>query len=130
MLTMRQLLNISLLLIYVLSSAGLTYSMHFCGDELKDINWAAESTSCCAAEEGEEDCCEDVLSSEIHASDHQSKQLQDFQFDRLQLQALPASIYSLAALYQQEQHERYANYDWQHPSPPFPLYLKNQVFLI
>ena len=130
MLAMRQLLKISLLLIYVLSSAGLSYSMHFCGDELKDINWAAESTSCCAAEDGEEDCCEDVLSSEIHASDHQSKQLLDFQFDRFQPQAIPASVYSLAPLYQQEHYERFANYDRQHPSPPFPLYLKNQVFLI
>src|SRR5690606_36835736 len=130
MLTMRQLLKISLLLIYVLSSAGLSYSMHFCGDELKDINWAAESTSCSAAEEGEEDCCEDVRTSEIRASDHQNKQLLDFQLERLQLQALPASIYALAALAQQEQHERFANYDWQHPSTPLPLYLKNQVFLI
>ena len=130
MLTMRQLLKISLLLIYVLSSAGLSYSMHFCGDELKDINWATESTSCCAAEDGEEGCCEDVLSSDIHASDHQSKQLLDFQFEKMKIQDMPFAGYAPADMLYQNQSNGWL-YEHQQPlPPPFPIYLKNQVFLI
>jgi hypothetical protein len=130
MLMMRQLLKISLLLIYVLSSAGHSYSMHFCGDELKDINWAAESTSCCADEGGEEDCCEDVLSSELHASDHQSKQLLDFQFEKMKIQDMSIASYVPAEMLSRHQVRGWQYVQQQPLPPPIPIYLRNQVFLI
>src|SRR5690554_8077158 len=126
MLAMRQLLKISLLLIYVFFNAGLSYSMHYCGQELKDINWLTETTPCCPAEEGEEDCCEDVFYSEIHSSDQQSKQLSDFQFEKFHSQAVPAPFHSLAHLHHEEQMGSLPYFYRQHLAPQFPLYIKNQ----
>jgi|SRR5690554_2394539 len=127
---MRQLLKISLLLLYVFFNAGLSYSMHYCGEELKDISWLTESTPCCAAEEGEEDCCEDVLYSEVHSTDQQSKQFLDIQFVKFYPEALPVHwpthAFSNAGLQAENLH-----FFYQQPlSPPLPVYLRNQVFLI
>ena len=127
---MRQLLKISLLLIYVFFNAGLSYSLHYCGEELKDINWLAESTPCCPAEEGEEDCCEDVFYSEYHSSDQQSKQFLNFQFGKLQAQAIPASFATVHPTYSNDHVKGLPYFYQQYPAPPFPLYIKNQVFLI
>src|SRR5690554_4421185 len=130
MLAMRQLLKISLLLIYVFFNAGLSYSMHFCGQELKDINWLAETTPCCPAEEGEEDCCEDIFYSEIHATDQQSKQSLDFQFVKFYPEALPVQWPTHYLYSKGSQADKLSYFYQQHLSPRLPAYIVNQVFLI
>lgn len=127
---MRQFLKISLLLIYVFFNAGISYSMHYCGEELKEINWLAESDSCCPDEKGGDDCCEDVPYSEIQSSDQHSKQLADFQFVKSGPGAVPAPLQTYCLSYLVGQAESLPFFYQQHLPPPFPVYIKNQVFLI
>jgi len=125
---MRQTIKISLLLVYVLFCAGQFYSLHFCGEESKDISWLDQPTPCCDAEE--QDCCEDVFYSEILPSDQQFKQAVDFQFLKISLplgiihtsvveKFYHADLSALAPRVQQEDQ-----------SPPRALYIEHQVFLI
>ncbi|WP_050977342.1 HYC_CC_PP family protein [Nitritalea halalkaliphila] len=57
---MRASVKIALLLIYSLFHAGMSYSMHFCGEDFKRINLYAEQKTCCPEAESPMPCCEDV----------------------------------------------------------------------
>jgi hypothetical protein len=52
--------KIVLLVIYLCFNAGLSYSMHFCGEVLQHFNFFAANETCCPEKGEMPDCCEDV----------------------------------------------------------------------
>lgn len=58
---MKSFIKIALLIFYVFFNAGVSYSMHFCGDDYKRVNLFSDLKTCCESKEPMPDCCEDVL---------------------------------------------------------------------
>ena len=126
---MKSFKKIALLLFYVLFNAGLSYSMHFCGDDFQRINIFAEYKTCCDSNTPMPGCCDDVSNLELPNSDQQVSDILDFQplvIDLLAFDAgweLPVFITTL------EEKTVFAD-----SSPPIipntPIYIFCQVFLI
>ena len=70
---MRKFLSISLLCLYLLASAGISITAHYCGGNLASLA-LFEKTSCCCEdeEEGKDDCCKNEVKT-IKISDDQLK---------------------------------------------------------
>lgn len=51
----------NLVIIYVITAAGIPVYAHYCGGELESINYLVKGSSCCGEEEEEssKDCCKD-----------------------------------------------------------------------
>lgn len=56
---MKRFLSLFLLLSYLISSPGLVYSMHFCGQTLTDVSVAKEAACCCPLPKKPTGCCHD-----------------------------------------------------------------------
>ncbi|MBH8560383.1 HYC_CC_PP family protein [Hymenobacter negativus] len=56
---MKRFLSLFLLLSYLLSSPGLVYSMHFCGQTLTEVSVAKEAACCCPVPKKPTGCCHD-----------------------------------------------------------------------
>lgn len=127
---MRQLLKISLLVFYVLFNAGMSYSMHFCGEDFKRINLFAESKTCCPSKEPMPGCCDDVSNLELPNTDQQLSDLLDFQPLTLEVVCPRKSPYSLPEL----KFARDIALGFTDSSPPLfetaPLFLLHCIFLI
>ncbi|MDJ0367168.1 hypothetical protein QMK33_18625 [Hymenobacter sp. H14-R3] len=54
---MKRFVSLFLLLSYLLSSPGLVYSMHFCGQSLAEVSVASEAHCCCPAPKKPAGCC-------------------------------------------------------------------------
>lgn len=55
----KRFLSLLLLLSYLLSSPGLVYSMHFCGQKLTEVSVAKEAACCCPVPKKPTGCCHD-----------------------------------------------------------------------
>ena len=55
----KRFLSLFLLLSYLLSSPGLVYSMHFCGQVLTEVSVAKEAACCCPVPKKPTGCCHD-----------------------------------------------------------------------
>lgn len=75
---MKTFVKISLLVFYVFFNAGLSYSMHFCGDEFQRVNVFAEYESCCESSLPMQGCCGDVSSLELPNTDQQISDILNF----------------------------------------------------
>jgi hypothetical protein len=58
-LRVKRFLSLLLLLSYLLSSPGLVYSMHFCGQKLTEVSVAKEAACCCPVPKKPTGCCHD-----------------------------------------------------------------------
>lgn len=56
---MKRFASLFLLLSYLLSSPGLVYSMHFCGDTLTEVSVTREAACCCPVPKKPAGCCHD-----------------------------------------------------------------------
>ena len=56
---MKRFASLVLLLSYLLSSPGLVYSMHFCGQVLTEVSVAKEAACCCPILKKPTGCCHD-----------------------------------------------------------------------
>ena len=127
---MKQLVRISLLLFYVFFNAGMSYSLHFCGQEYKRINFYGEAKTCCESTTPMPGCCDDVSHLELPNTDQ--KQVEAFGLNNtlaaLALFPVTNWEYSIPAL-DSENVDFFAD-----SSPPFvrkqPLYLQHNIFLI
>ncbi|MGY6523537.1 MAG: HYC_CC_PP family protein [Mongoliitalea sp.] len=126
---MKSSIQIALLLFYVFFNAGLSYSMHFCGDDFQRINVFAEYKTCCESNTPMPGCCEDISNLELPNTDQQLSYLVDFQpllvyFHSIHIPFELALIPVLG-----EEKTAFAD-----SSPPIfqstPLYIFCQVFLI
>ncbi|EKB47879.1 HYC_CC_PP family protein [Cecembia lonarensis] len=68
---MKSFIKIALLVFYVFFNAGLSYSMHFCGDDFQHINVFTEYKTCCESNTPMPGCCDDVSNLELPNSDQQ-----------------------------------------------------------
>ncbi|MFC4872923.1 HYC_CC_PP family protein [Negadavirga shengliensis] len=132
---MRRFIQISLLLLYFLFHAGLSYSFHFCEENLRKVNFYLEKHDCCSesssdASDMPSDCCENVPQVEMPNS-NQWGQHHDLNVPTNVLLAFVAGIasefYFLPQLTEGGGHEN-------NTDPPKilknPIYIFNQVFLI
>jgi hypothetical protein len=55
----KRFFSLFLLLSYLLSSPGLVYSMHFCGQTLTEVSVAKEAACCCPVPKKPTGCCHD-----------------------------------------------------------------------
>lgn len=56
---MKRFVSLFLLLSYLLSSPGLVYSMHFCGQSLTQVSVAKQAHCCCPVPKKPAGCCHD-----------------------------------------------------------------------
>lgn len=75
---LKSFLKISLLVFYVFFNAGLSYSLHYCGDELQRINVFSEYKTCCESNIPMSGCCDDVSNLELPNTDQQQSDVLDF----------------------------------------------------
>ncbi|MCS4436401.1 HYC_CC_PP family protein [Aquiflexum gelatinilyticum] len=126
---MKQFIKIALPVFYVFFNAGLSYSMHFCGDDFQLINLYGESKTCCESEESMPGCCDDVSNLELPNSDQQLTEIIYFQ---------PLGFDFVLPTFQFELPERVIGISektaFSDSSPPIlqhtPIYIFCQVFLI
>jgi len=112
----------------VFFNAGLSYSMHYCGEDFQLINLYGESKTCCPSQEPMPGCCDDVSNLDLPNTDQQQIDLLDFQTlssDTI----VPAFFEFQISARLKEKVLGFSN-----SSPPFlpktPIYISNQVFLI
>jgi hypothetical protein len=74
----KQFIKIALLVFYVFFNAGLSYSMHYCGDDFQRVNVFAAYKTCCESNATMPGCCDDVSNLELPNSDQQVSDLLDF----------------------------------------------------
>ena len=125
---MKQFIKIALLVFYVFFNAGLSYSMHYCGDDFQLINLYGESKTCCESKAPMPGCCDDVSNLELPNTDEQQIDILDFQplgtdYISIFYVESPAIVFGIS--------EKTAFSD---SSPPIfqdtPIYIFCQVFLI
>lgn len=126
---MKSFVKIALLVFYVFFNAGLSYSMHFCGDDFQRINVFAEYKTCCESNTPMPECCEDVTNLELPNTDQQVSDVLNFQPQTFEL--LNAALRFELPINFIVFEEKTAFAD---SSPPIfhntPIYIFCQVFLI
>jgi hypothetical protein len=125
----KPIIKIALLIFYVFFNAGLSYSLHFCGDDFKRINIFTEYKTCCDSSKPMPDCCDDVSSLELPNTDQQASDIYDIQAMGIDL--LVSDFHNYLLPFDITLLERIAFAD---SSPPLlqdtPIYIFCQVFLI
>lgn len=126
---MKSFKKIALLLFYVFFNAGLSYSMHFCGDDFQRINIFAEYKTCCESNTPMPGCCDDVSNLELPNSDQQVSDILDFQPHFIELFTIDSPKELQLVLYPIDEKTAFTD-----SSPPIfqntPIYIFCQVFLI
>src|SRR5688500_9067057 len=130
---MKQVALITLMLVYLIASSGISGSMHYCGGYLASISFAHDSTKKCACgnEEMKNGCCQDKAFY-LHIDDSHQKSRQvsfyfykAFNFDPV----LVAGSYFL--FYEPSRALIKSHIFRHHPDNVGPLlYVLNQVFRI
>jgi hypothetical protein len=126
----KQFIKIALLVFYVFFNAGLSYSMHYCGDDFQLINFYAESKTCCESEESMPGCCDDVSNLDLPNTDEQQIDILNFHPELNLLSVIDAGFFEFnSCKFIDETVLGFAD-----SSPPFlpgtPIFITNQVFLI
>ncbi|PRY88542.1 HYC_CC_PP family protein [Mongoliibacter ruber] len=126
---MKSFIKIALLVFYVFFNAGLSYSMHFCGDDFQRINVFAEYKTCCESNTPMQGCCDDVSNLELPNTEQQLSTVLNFQpfgFDYVDL-AFNTELFKVRN--NDKEVTTFAD-----SSPPTlqntPIYIFCQVFLI
>lgn len=126
---MKSFIKIALLLFYVFFNAGVSYSMHFCGDDFKRVNLFADVKSCCDSKEPMPDCCEDVLDWEQPNTDQKLTGASKVVAPDIFFVNNIVPVYNIQLPVLQISKLGYSN-----SSPPIcktlPLYISNQTFII
>lgn len=127
---MKQIIKIALLVFYVFFNAGLSYSMHFCGDDFQLINLYGESKTCCPSQGPMPGCCDDVSGLELPNTDEQQIDILDFHPELKLLSNIEAGFFEFIS----SKFIGLAILEFADSSPPFlpitPIFITNQVFLI
>jgi hypothetical protein len=126
----KQFIKIALLVFYVFFNAGLSYSMHYCGDDFQLINLYGENKTCCESKEPMPGCCDDVSNLELPNTDQHQIDVLDFSPELIVLWVCGAESFGFASIQFMEQAVlRFAD-----SSPPFlpniQIFITNQTFLI
>jgi hypothetical protein len=125
----KSFIKIALLVFYVFFNAGLSYSMHFCGDDFQRINVFAEYKSCCETNTPMSGCCDDVSNLELPNTDQQVSDVLNFQPQTFELLNAEVRFELPINFIVFEEKTAFAD-----SSPPIlhdtPIYIFCQVFLI
>lgn len=126
---MKSFVKIALLVFYVFFNAGLSYSMHFCGDDFQHINVFTEYKTCCESNTPMPGCCDDISNLELPNSDQQLSDILDFHPLFFELPNTRFSLELPVIIATTEEKTAFAD-----TSPPIfhnaPIYIFCQVFLI
>lgn len=127
---MRQLLKISLLFFYLLFNAGISYSLHYCGEDFQRINLFADAKTCCPSHEPMSGCCDDVSNLELPNTDQQISDVLDF--EPMAIDAICPEFGNYAIAVSKIAQE--LTFGFADSSPPSilntPLFLLHCIFLI
>jgi hypothetical protein len=125
----KSLIKIALLVFYVFFNAGISYSLHFCGNDFKRINLFTEYETCCESSKPMPDCCGDVSNLELPNTDQQLSDVYNIQAMGIDLLFVDFHNYLLPFDITLLERIAFAN-----SSPPklqnTPIYIFYQVFLI
>ncbi|UCS95947.1 hypothetical protein KZP23_12215 [Echinicola marina] len=129
--TMRKLFQISLLIIYCCFNAGLSYSMHYCGEQLEAINFFAEEKNCCADGEEMPGCCDDVPKTALQNAEQNTLKTVNLQFITSVFLPYPHLLADIIACISWSQEEEAVAFPMDNAPPrDLPLYIENEIFLI
>jgi hypothetical protein len=128
---MKQLIKLFLLIFYVFFNAGISYSLHYCEDELKRINFYTEAKTCCESEAPMPGCCDDISHLELPNSDQkQLDLLKSLNKPKISGDAIVPlwNHYSLNYSTNKVDFQAWNSY---HPiDRKLPLYIYNNIFLL
>jgi hypothetical protein len=125
----KSFIKIALLVFYVFFNAGLSYSMHYCGDDFQRINFLSEYKTCCESNTPMQGCCEDVSNLELPNTDQQVTDILDFQPQVIELPIYNTTLEFHVIFGTIEEKTAFAD-----SSPPIfhntPIYIFCKVLLI
>lgn len=117
-----------MLFTYLLFSAGVSYSMHFCGDTLASTEFFATNKGCACTSKDKKpyDCCKDVKV-ESAKDDHKAASLYKVTIDKVVLAEIKFFVIEFIKLSGESSNNSNQDYS----SPPFykvPKFIFNQIF--
>jgi hypothetical protein len=128
---MKKLFIILIMLVYGLSSSGMSVSLHFCCGKLDDVSFSAQKEKSCAKDDesfSKKRCCDDKHLEFKLKSDQEpsSKWIQAYK------QLTTPLITSASYIFWQPQHQPVNELATGPPlkTPALPLFIKNCVFRI
>ncbi|MBT0810770.1 hypothetical protein KIH41_05695 [Litoribacter ruber] len=128
---MDRFIKISFLMIYLLFNAGLSYSMHYCGEKLETVKVSHEHSKCCSEQDVDPDCCLDVDFQDQQNRDQVLLALVDYQFQKVDFSF---AISDFIALLQKLSIEIKPDREVLDETDLFawktPIHIQNQTFLI
>ncbi|MDN3670191.1 hypothetical protein QWY93_12735 [Echinicola jeungdonensis] len=128
---MRRLLQISLLLIYLMLNAGLSYSLHFCGEDFARINLFGEDKTCCPEGEEKPGCCDDISHIDLQNGDENPTSIPHYQFLKAEIAPVPKLLFDILDCLSQNLELKPLLYQEDNAPPEEnSLHIRHQVFLI
>ncbi|WP_186756404.1 HYC_CC_PP family protein [Echinicola salinicaeni] len=128
---MRKLFQISLLIIYLCFNAGLSYSMHYCGEQLEAINFFAEEIKCCPEEDEMPGCCDDVPKTALQNAEQNTSKTVNVQFISAVILPYPHLLADIIECISWTKEVESINFPLDEAPPnDLPIYIENEIFLI
>ncbi|TVP48392.1 MAG: hypothetical protein EA341_10920 [Mongoliibacter sp.] len=126
---MKSFIKIALLVFYVFFNAGLSYSMHYCGDDFQRINVFSEYKTCCESNTPMQGCCDDISNLELPNTDQQISDVLNLQHQTFEYSSPVLQFESPFYTFDIDEKTAFAD-----SSPPLfhdtAIYIFCQVFLI
>jgi hypothetical protein len=117
-----------MLFTYLLFSAGISYSMHYCGDILTSTEMLGKSKGCiCKTKDNtSHDCCKDVKI-ESAKDDQKTTSLYKLNFEKVVIEEIQFFLIAFINLYEEPSNTLTIEYN---SPPPYKIskYIFNQIF--
>ncbi len=128
---MKKLFTLFMMVSYMASAIGLTFSLHYCGGSYKEICFTSDTEkNCCGTKEKSRGCCEDKVIKAKIKDDHSSSSKAFFS----------KIVFEQAVVLWQVYFGEHSNYNGNYVFiandsspplvPPLPIYLLNRVLRI
>lgn len=127
---LRKIIYIVLVLFLMVATTGITFSKHYCGDEIVCVSLSSEHQSCCA--EGEINCCK-IITEKIQLVDNYLVSQSNYQFVDLSKNIQFANHDLFKEVYDftfVELTLLYNNYKFQPPSRKKVILARLQTYLL
>jgi hypothetical protein len=129
---MKRLLSLFILVIYMASAIGVTYSLHYCSGKFKEICFTADTEKNCCGVQESDGCCTDKVTTVKCKDSHTPAGHTIVPIGIAEaVAALPAIIYHAYSFPPRE----LTHFIFKGPSPPLlcqglPIYLRNRVIRV
>ena len=128
---MKKIISLFILVIYMASAIGFTYSLHYCGGKFKEVCFTSDTEkNCCGKDEKQGKCCSNkVISAKFKSDQNSSAKSIILKLLTFNLHTLPDYFFKSIV-----KKEVFANCIVKWQPPPLiisvPIYLRNRVLRV